>query len=401
MKLLLRSVWLCTAMCAVLIGSLRGVAQAFATPDYVCLHFADWQARASLLDLRSGALMRDYRLPRASKLPQTAFLLPELSAADLPDLPGDSRVHVSPDRKVAVIESNANGFYGVIRADSAPIIAPNDKHRFIGWSADSERIGLIERRRGENYATLLAFDLARQEYTVVRRRVWIGGQLTSDTYGGHRQRILVPYRLSPKVVALDLMDVDGQNARHLLTDNTFFRWSWSPDGRYVAILNGVESATRLLVAHTDGSAVHEVSGLETFYGVAWQADGQLAYVGRRAGHWLIGVIEPHSGAQHLITQLPRSVRLKPDAFAVSARGAAVALSVERRVYVAERGQAPQLLPRGQANVFLWSPDGAHLARLFVPEGKVTPTVQIVLPNGQEIGRFAVKRGTLRAWSDCS
>jgi hypothetical protein len=115
------------------------------------------------------------------------------------------------------------------------------------------------------------------------------------------------------------MDVDGRNARHLLTDNTFFRWYWSPDGRYVAILNGVESATRLLIAHTDGSALHELSGLDTFHGLSWQADGQLAYVGRRAGHWLIGSADPISGAHHTIVQLPRAVRLKPDLFAVSCR----------------------------------------------------------------------------------
>lgn len=405
MKRLLCLTVLCALVCASALGALSNLARTFAIPDsYACLHFADWQARASILDWHSGALMRDYR-PSAQLRYRTeplsaAFQLSELSAADLPNLPADSRVHVAPDRSAAAIESNANGFYGVLRADGSQIIAPNANHRFIGWSADGKRAALIERRYGENYATLLAFDLERHTYDVIRRRVWIGGQFTSDTYGGSRQRVLVPYRVSPKAVALDLMDVDGRNARHLLTDNTFFRWHWSPDGRYVAILNGVESATRLLIAHVDGSALHELSGLEAFYALNWQADGQLVYVGRRAGHWLIGAADPHSGAHQIVVQLPRTIRLKPDLVAVSAQGAAVALSAERRVYVARRNGALHLLPYGQANAFLWSPDGAYLARLFVPHGRVSPQLQIVSPDGEEVRRFAVKRNALRAWSTC-
>jgi hypothetical protein len=404
MRKLLHIGILCALICAGSLSALRGAAQALAAPDYACLHFADWQSRAAVLDWQSGAFVRDYRpsaqLRYRAEQPSAVFQLAELSAADLPALPADSRVHTAPDRSAAVIESNANGFYGILRADGAHIIAPNANHRFVGWSADGRRAALIERRQGENYATLLAFDLESRAYEVIRRRVWIGGQFTSDTYGGRRKRVLVPYRLSPKAVALDLMDVDGRNAQHLLTDNTFFRWYWSPDGRYVAVLNGVESATRLLIAHTDGSALHELSGLDTFHGLSWQADGQLAYVGRRAGHWLIGSADPSSGVHRAIVQLPRAVRLKPALFAIAADGAAVALSAERRVYVAQRDGALQLLPRGQANAFLWSPDGARLARLFVPEGKVTPHLQIVLPSGQEVQRYAVKRSALRAWSTC-
>jgi Tol biopolymer transport system component len=404
MRKLLRVSLLCALLCAGSVSALRGAAQALAAPDYACLHFADWQARAGILDWRNGTFVRDYRpsaqLRYQAEQPSAVFQLAELSAADLPDLPADSRIHTAPDRSAAVIESNGNGFYGILRTNGAHIIAPNAEHRFIGWSANGERVALIERRQAENYATLLAFDLQSRTYEVIRRRVWIGGQFTSDTYGGRRQRVLVPYRLSPKAVALDLMDADGQNARHLLTDNTFFRWHWSPDGRYVAVLNGVESATRLLIAHTDGSALHELSGLDTFHGLSWQSDGQLAYVGRRAGHWLIGAADPSSGAHHIIAQLPRTVRLKPDLFAVAADGTAVSLSVERRVYVAQRNGTLQLLPRGQANAFLWSPDGMYLARLFVPEGKVTLHLQIVLPSGQEVQRLAVKRSALRAWSTC-
>lgn len=402
MRRLIRLVAVGSVCCALLMGSLRLLASASTSTRYGCLHLSDWMNRAWVLDTQLGIFAPDKRVqpPLRPLSESTAVQLPELTAADLPDLPPDSQLHNAPHGNVTLLESISRGFYGVLYADGRQFITPNANYRFVGWSADGARAALIERRYGENYATLLALDLATQHYEIVRRRVWTGGQFTSDTLGGERQRVLVPYRLSQKEVALDLMDLDGQKARRLMVENTFYRWWWSPDDRFAAVLNGVESATRLLIVQADGSAVHEVGGLQTIHAVFWQADGQLAYVGRQAERWQVGVADPNSGAHHSVFSLPAFLRLKPDYFLAAPKGSAMVVSVERRVYVGVRDGVPHLLARGQSNAFAWSPDGGQLARLFVPEGMVNPQLQILLADGTEVRRLAAKRSLLRGWSNC-
>ena len=259
--------------------------------------------------------------------------------------------------------------------------------------ADGSRLGRITRNRAQDTRPLFSPDgrrlaFVRGDSTSVSP--YAGADLWVADADGSGERKLASYAHDPawapnseQIAYTDLngqlaiTEIDGRGRVVFRGQST--RPSWSPDGRRLAVLRGMESPVSLMVVGSDSHGRTLIrSGIDYagMHGPAWSPAGDLiAFSNDKSG--LNAVTPDGRGFRHLAWHA--------DAFAWSPDGKRIAFVAGGRLYVvrsagrATRDVTPAIA--GRLDAPAWSPDGRWIVVTSQPPEGQEHTLVVASADG--------------------
>lgn len=204
------------------------------------------------------------------------------------------------------------------------LISPNSGFPLTSpqWSPDNTHIAFHEVVYGEGIGPSGVAEIDGTNYKVWNRQVgffdWSsdGNEIVFDD---------LSYSYDAGI-SLFLANVDGSNERILLSDGRFITIDphWSPNGRYIALLNVKDEAGELWIIKPDGSDLRQLS--DTSLGrigfISWSPDGQQIVASSDNGMYVIsldGSPPVHIGQGLCPDWQKRSEPAPPNLYTISGR----------------------------------------------------------------------------------